>query len=55
MPQDPFYGPQTPEGKLRKQLIAIWPPIYQVINHLFSAFAAGLKEMVMSVYQAMRG
>ena len=55
MPSDPFYGPMTTKGKIRKQLIAAWPGIYNFINHFFNATASALKEMVISVYQSLKG
>ncbi len=55
MPNDPFYGPQTTGGKIRKQLIVVWPSIYNFINHFFNATVTVLKEIFVSVYQSLKG
>ena len=52
---DPFYEGMTPQGQAKKQLIRIWPSIYNFINYFFWNIVGGLKDMIRIAKQSITG
>ncbi len=52
---DPYYEQMTPQYKIKKQIISIWPLLYNGINAVYDAIASSLVFMLKSAYRAIRG
>ncbi len=52
---DPFYENYTVEGQAKKQLIRMWPSIYNFINYFFWNVIGALKEMWRIAKQSLTG
>lgn len=54
MPLDPYQENMTIQGQIKKQLIALWPTIYNLINGLFSILFTALSEMIRSAIRVFK-
>jgi len=54
MPIDPYHENMTAWGQLKKQLIALWPSVYGVVNWFVTFVFSTLIEMMKSVIRALK-
>lgn len=51
---NPYTRQLSPTWKIKQWFIRVWPTVYGVINHIFESLVGSLREMIRSIYDAIR-